>query len=199
MADSATVPSAAPTGRAVPAAPEAVIQLIVFRLGDEDYGIRIEQVKEVTITPEVVRMPKTPLFIKGIANLRGDIIAIVDLEERFQLRPAGRPVPDFSYTLAVEAPDYTLGLMVREVPRPVTIPVSLIEPAPEFVQDSGQREKYLEGIAKLPGDQGVIIVLDMPKLLTPSEIMRLPGSPTESAAKPAKKASAGPDAPSGPK
>ncbi|MGI4737843.1 MAG: chemotaxis protein CheW [Janthinobacterium lividum] len=199
MADSATVPSAAPTGRAVPAAPEAVIQLIVFRLGDEDYGIRIEQVKEVTITPEVVRMPKTPLFIKGIANLRGDIIAIVDLEERFQLRPAGRPVPDFSYTLAVEAPDYTLGLMVREVPRPVTIPVSLIEPAPEFVQDSGQREKYLEGIAKLPGNQGVIIVLDMPKLLTPSEIMRLPGNPTESSAKPTKKASTGSDAPSGPK
>jgi purine-binding chemotaxis protein CheW len=171
MADS----SAAPGSRRAAPAPEAVVQLIVFRLGDEDYGIRIEQVKEVTVTPEVVKMPKTPPFIKGIANLRGDIIAIVDLEERFQLRPAGRPVPDFSYTLAVEAADYTLGLMVREVPRPVTIPVSLIEPAPEFVQDSGQRDKYLEGIAKLPDSEGVIIVLDMAKLLTPSEIMRLPG------------------------
>lgn len=184
MADSASR-LAASSGRAAPAAPEAVVQLIVFRLGDEDYGIRIEQVKEVTITPEVVRMPKTPPFIKGITNLRGDIIAVVDLEERFQLRPAGRPVPEFSYTLAVEAPDYTLGLIVREVPRPVTVPVSAIEPAPEFVQDSGQREKYLEGIAKLPGEQGVIIVLDMPKLLSHSEIMRLPGaaaSPTGRAA-----------------
>lgn len=198
MADSAAARPAAVAGRAAPAAPEAVVQLIVFRLGDENYGIRIEQVKEVTITPEVVRMPKTPPFIKGIANLRGDIIAIVDLEERFQLRPAGRPVPDFSYTLAVEAPDYTLGLMVREVPRPVTIPVSLIEPAPEFVQDSGQREKYLEGIAKLPGSLDVIIVLDMPKLLTPSEIMRLPGSPAETPARPAKKAAADPDAPAAP-
>jgi purine-binding chemotaxis protein CheW len=185
MADSASR-SASPSGRAAPAAPEAVVQLIVFRLGDEDYGIRIEQVKEVTITPEVVRMPKTPPFIKGITNLRGDIIAVVDLEERFQLRPAGRPVPEFSYTLAVEAPDYTLGLIVREVPRPVTIPVSAIEPAPEFVQDSGQREKYLEGIAKLPGEQGVIIVLDMLKLLSPSEIMRLPSQ----AASPAPRAAA---------
>jgi purine-binding chemotaxis protein CheW len=190
MADSASHP-AATSGRAAPAAPEAVVQLIVFRLGDEDYGIRIEQVKEVTITPEVVRMPKTPPFIKGITNLRGDIIAVVDLEERFQLRPAGRPVPEFSYTLAVEAPDYTLGLIVREVPRPVTIPVSAIEPAPEFVQDSGQREKYLEGIAKLPGQQGVIIVLDMPKLLTPNEIMRLPGqAPTPNGRAAAKEASA---------
>ena len=190
MADSAT-------GRPAPAAPEAVVQLIVFCLGDEDYGIRIEQVKEVTITPEVVRMPKTPPFIKGIANLRGDIIAIVDLEERFQLRPAGRPMPDFSYTLAVEAPDYILGLMVREVPRPVTIPVSLIEPAPEFLQDSGQREKYLEGIAKLPDGQGVIIVLDMPKLLTPSEIMRLPGSAASTKNKAATPPPPTPDAPTG--
>lgn len=189
MADSAA-------GRPAPAAPEAVIQLIVFHLGDEDYGIRIEQVKEVTITPEVVRMPKTPPFIKGIANLRGDIIAIVDLEERFQLRPAGRPVPEFSYTLAVEAADYTLGLIVREVPRPVTLPVSLIEPAPEFVQDSGQREKYLEGIAKLPGGQGVIIVLDMPKLLTPNEIMRLPGRPAPATTKTAPHPGPTPDAPS---
>jgi purine-binding chemotaxis protein CheW len=191
MADSSAAPG---SRRAAPAAPEAVVQLIVFRLGDEDYGIRIEQVKEVTVTPEVVKMPKTPPFIKGIANLRGDIIAIVDLEERFQLRPAGRPVPDFSYTLAVEAADYTLGLMVREVPRPLTIPVSLIEAAPEFVQDSGQRDKYLEGIAKLPNSEGVIIVLDMAKLLTPSEIMRLPGRVEP----PATQADAAPNAPAPP-
>jgi purine-binding chemotaxis protein CheW len=88
-----------------------------------------------------------------------------------------------SYTLAVEAPDYTLGLLVREVPRPLTLPVSLIEPAPEFVQDSGQKEKYLEGIAKLPGSGNVIIVLDMLKLLTPAEIMRLPSRAPEPATK----------------
>jgi purine-binding chemotaxis protein CheW len=155
------------------AAPAELVQLIVFRLGDEDYGIRIEQVKEVTVTPEVARMPKTPPFIKGVANLRGDIIAILDLEERFRLRPAGRELPDHSYTVAVEAADYTLGLVVREVPRPFTLPLSQIEAAPEFVQDTSQREKYLEGIAKLP-DGSIIIVLDMRKLLTPSEVMRLP-------------------------
>jgi purine-binding chemotaxis protein CheW len=164
--------NAAPkTERATPA---ELVQLIVFRLGDEDYGIRIEQVKEVTVTPEVARMPKTPPFIKGIANLRGDIIAILDLEERFRLRPAGRPLPERSYTVAVEAADYTLGLVVREVPRPFTLPLSQIEPAPEFVQDANARDKYLEGIAKLP-EGGIIIVLDMRKLLSPTEVMRLPG------------------------
>ena len=171
MADTELASSAIRGERAKPA---EMVQLIVFRLGDEDYGIRIEQVKEVTVTPEVARMPKTPPFIKGIANLRGDIIAILDLEERFRLRPVGRELPERSYTVAVEAADYTLGLVVREVPRPITLPLSQIEPAPEFVQDVGSRDKYLEGIAKLP-DGNIIIVLDMRKLLTPSEVMRLPG------------------------
>ena len=170
MAQSVAATSTAKPERAKPA---ELVQLIVFRLGDEDYGIRIEQVKEVTVTPDVARMPKTPPFIKGIANLRGDIIAIIDLEERFRLRPAGRELPERSYTVAVEAADYTLGLMVREVPRPFTLPLSQIEPAPEFVQDSSTRDKYLEGIAKLP-EGGIIIVLDMRKLLTPTEIMTLP-------------------------
>lgn len=177
MPDSASSSVAKP-GRP---APETVVQLIVFQLGDEEYGIRIEQVREVTVTPEVTKMPKTPAFIKGIANLRGDIIAIVDLEERFQLRPAGREMPENSFTIAVEAPGYTIGLLVREVPRPLTLPLSLLEPAPEFLQDSGQRDKYLEGIAKLP-QGGVIIVLDIHKLLTPTEILRLPGKATPSAA-----------------
>ena len=79
----------------------------------------------------------------------------------------------------MEAADYVLGLMVREVPRPLTMPLSQIEPAPEFVQDSSTRDKYLEGIAKLP-EGGIIIVLDMRKLLTPSEIMRLPGKTASS-------------------
>ncbi|MBF9237512.1 purine-binding chemotaxis protein CheW [Hymenobacter sp. BT683] len=170
----AEIELASPTPKAERIKPAELVQLIVFRLGDEDYGIRIEQVKEVTVTPEVARMPKTPPFIKGIANLRGDIIAIIDLEERFRLRPAGRPLPERSYTVAVEAADYTLGLMVRDVPRPFTLPLSQIEPAPEFVQDSSTRDKYLEGIAKLP-EGGIIIVLDMRKVLTPSEVMRLPG------------------------
>lgn len=160
------------SGRAAPAAAVPMVQLIVFKLGSEEYGIRIEQVKEVTITPEVARMPKTPPFIKGIANLRGDIIAILDLEERFMLAPAGRPLPEKSFTLAVEAADYVLGLVVREVPRPLTIQLSQIEPAPEFVQDGHQHDKYLEGIAKLP-DGNIIIVLDMRKLLLPAEILKL--------------------------
>ncbi|QJX48304.1 chemotaxis protein CheW [Hymenobacter taeanensis] len=159
---------------------EAVIQLIVFRLGDEEYGIRIEQVKEVTITPEIARMPKTPSFVKGIANLRGDIITIIDLEERFQLRAATAEPAGITYTLAIEAKDYTIGIMVREVPQPLSIPVSIIEKAPEFIQDINIHDKYIEGIAKINGR--IVVVLDMLKLLTPAEIMQLQPKAESSAA-----------------
>jgi purine-binding chemotaxis protein CheW len=162
---------------------DKLIQLIVFRLGDEEYGIRIEQVKEVTVTPEVARMPKTPAFVKGIANLRGDIIAIIDLEERFKLRAgAAESLAGVSYTLAVEAKDYTIGIVVREVPQPLSIPVSIIEKAPEFIQDINIHDKYIEGIAKV--DDRIIIVLDMLKLLTPEEIMQLQPKSESSVTKP---------------
>lgn len=156
------------------AAPDPLIQLIVFRLGQEEYGIRIEQVKEVTLTPEIARMPKTPSFVKGIANLRGDIITVVDLEERFQLREAAEAADEpaaHTYTMAIEAKDYTIGVVVREVPQPLSVPQSAIEQTPDFIQEANIHDKYIEGIARV-GDR-IIVVLDMLKLLTPSEIMQL--------------------------
>ncbi|GAB3824723.1 chemotaxis protein CheW [Hymenobacter jeollabukensis] len=161
--------------------PDVPVQLIVFRLAGEEYGIRIEQVKEVTLTPEIARMPKTPRFVKGIANLRGDIIAIIDLEERFRLRTSSNePVTGVTYTMALEAKDYTIGIIVREVPQPLSLPAASIEKAPEFIQDLNINDKYIEGIARV--ENRIIIVLDMLKLLTPEEIMQLKPKATSSAA-----------------
>jgi len=151
---------------------EPSVHLIVFKLGVEEYGIRIEQVKEVTITPEITRMPKTPPFIKGIANIRGDIIAIMDLEERFHITPAVTVENQkHTYTLALEAKDYTIGLIVREVPQSLTIPVSRLDKTPAFIQDINISENFIEGIGKINGR--LIIVLDILKILTNEEIQML--------------------------
>jgi len=151
---------------------EPNVHLIVFKLGAEEYGIRIEQVKEVTITPDITRMPKTPAFIKGIANIRGDIIAIMDLEERFRITPVlTNEAPKHTYTLALEAKDYTIGLIVREVPQSLTIPVSKMDKTPAFIQDININENYIEGIGKIDGR--LIIVLDILKILTNEEIQQL--------------------------
>jgi purine-binding chemotaxis protein CheW len=155
------------------AALEPVVHLIVFKLGEEEYGIRIEQVKEVTITPEITRMPKTPSFIKGVANIRGDIIAIMDLEERFQIRTALPETngPRHTYTLALEARDYTIGLIVRDVPQSLTIPVSKLDKTPAFIQDININENFIEGIGKIEGR--LIIVLDILRILSAEEVQQL--------------------------
>ncbi|WP_242928969.1 chemotaxis protein CheW [Pontibacter vulgaris] len=155
-----------------PHLPEETVHLIVFKLGAEDYAIRIEQVKEVTVTPNVTRMPRTPDFVKGVANIRGDIIAIMDLEERFGIRPVIDANSSLlTYTLVIEAKDYSIGVVVREVPQSLNLSVSKIDKTPAFLQDINIHENYIEGIAKV--DNRLIIVLDMFKILTHDEISEL--------------------------
>lgn len=147
--------------------------LIVFKLGTEEYAIRIDQVKEVTVTPNITRMPRTPDFVKGVANVRGDIIAIIDLEKRFQIKPMDSgEIAGNSYTLVVEAEDYSIGVDVKEMPQSLNLPVAKIDRTPSFLQDVSVSENFIEGIAKI--DNRLIIVLDMYKILTQDEIDQLP-------------------------
>lgn len=160
---------------------EEMIHLIVFKLGSEEYGIKIEQVKEVTVTPNVTRMPRTPHFIKGVSNIRGDIIAIMDLEERFGIRPA--PLaddlnPKITYTLVIEAKEYSIGVIVREVPQSLNMSMTKIDKAPSFLQDININENYIEGLAKV--NNRLIIVLDMYKILTHDEIRELGSTKSDS-------------------
>lgn len=150
------------------------VHLIVFKLGTEFYAIKIEQVKEVTITPSITRMPRTPEFVQGVANIRGDIIAIIDLEKRFHVKPA--PVtellnPDKTYTLVIEAKDYSIGVVVKEMPQSLNLAMSKIDRAPSFLQDTKIKDNYIEGIARVDGK--LIIVLDMLKVLSNEEIQQL--------------------------
>lgn len=165
--------SPAPEAAKVSAITE-MVHLIVFKLGAEDYAIKIDQIKEVTVTPSITRMPRTPGFVKGVANIRGDIIAIMNLEERFGIRQvpeqegAGSGV---TYTLVIEAKEYSIGVIVREMPQSLNLAVSKIDKTPAFLQDINVHENYIEGIAKV--DNRLIIVLDMYRILTSDEISQL--------------------------
>jgi purine-binding chemotaxis protein CheW len=153
---------------------EPTVHLIVFKLGNEDFAIRIEQVKEVNITPEITRMPQTSDFIKGVANIRGDIIAIMDLEERFML-----PVSDMqpkgskntTYTLVIESGNFNIGILVRDVPQSLSVPVSKIDKTPGIIQAMNINESYISGIAKHEGK--LVIILDIQKILSFEELEQL--------------------------
>jgi purine-binding chemotaxis protein CheW len=160
---------------------EPELHLVVFKLGGEEYGVRIEQVKEVTITPEIAKMPRTPSFIKGVANIRGDIIAIMDLEDRFAIQRTER-LPgkrsNRTYTLVIESAEFTIGLIVQEVPQSLSIPVSQIDKAPHLIHEKGKIENFIEGIGKAEGR--LIIIIDMLKILSSEEVSQLNGTVIES-------------------
>src|SRR3954465_9373471 len=94
------------------------LQIVVFKLGNEEYGLHIDQIKEVVITPNITRMPQTPSFVRGVANIRGNVIAIFDLEERFNLTRTIQTKGN-KYTLVVASDEVKMGLLVTEVPNTV--------------------------------------------------------------------------------
>lgn len=141
------------------------MQLIIFKLGSEEYGLSIEQIKEVVLTPRIARMPQTAEHIKGVANIRGNIIAIMDLEQKFGLtRMAASEHADTSnYTLVVESEEYKVGVLVKEVPNTLSISASDIDTASNFVQYTSLDSNSVIGVVK--SGERMIILIDMIRLI----------------------------------
>jgi purine-binding chemotaxis protein CheW len=139
------------------------LQIVVFKLGQEEYGMPIDQIKEVVITPTITKMPQTPEFVKGVANIRGNIIAILDLESKFGLPPvASSGKRDNNFTLVIESEEHKMGVLVREVPNTLSIARTIIEDS-VFTGESSE-QNYITGIAKL--DKRLIIMIDIFKVIS---------------------------------
>ncbi|WMX13455.1 chemotaxis protein CheW [Aureispira sp. CCB-E] len=140
-----------------------LMQLIIFKLAGEEYGLPIDQIKEVVLTPRVAKMPQTPPYIKGVANIRGNIIAIMDLEQKFGLGDGLEAKEAQNYTLVVENEAFKVGILVKEVPNTLTIEVDDIDKASTLIQYSSLDASCLVGVVNV-GDR-MIILIDMVKLI----------------------------------
>lgn len=138
-------------------------QIIVFRQGDEEYALHIDQIKEVVITPSITRMPQTVSYIKGVANVRGNIIAIIDLEEKFNLRRTNDNPSGKNYTLVVESEDVKMGVLVRDVPNTLTISEADFDASTSIISDGASDSNYIKGIVKANGR--LIILIDIFKVI----------------------------------
>lgn len=141
------------------------MQLIIFKLGSEEYGLSIEQIKEVVLTPRIAKMPQSSEYIKGVANIRGNIIAIMDLEQKFGLTKENKidAANNSNYTLVVESEEYKVGVLVKEVPNTLSISVSDIDTASNFVQYTSLDTDSVIGVVK--SGERMIILIDMIKLI----------------------------------
>lgn len=161
----AEVAPAEPVKPAAPAAPHASEQrFVLFRLGQQDFAVPLEHVLEISRPLPITPVPNTPDWLLGVANVRGDIISMVDLTTFFGL---GSPEQSSRGRLIVaRAADLVVGLIVAEVAgiRPVpraatTLPSALLE---------GRVATYLQGVAPL--GERLISLLDLERLLLSPDI-----------------------------
>ena len=153
-------------------------QLIVFKLGHEEYALPIDQIKEVVLTPRISKIPQTPDYIKGVANIRGNVISILDLEERFGLLASqsnGNAKDDqeeneenSNYTLVIESEEYKIGILVKEVPNTLSVNGAEIDSTANIVQHSSLDESAINGIVKL--EERMIILIDILKMMEAGNI-----------------------------
>ena len=144
-------------------------QIIVFKQGNEEYALHIDQIKEVVITPNITRMPQTPEYIKGVANIRGNIIAIIDLEEKFNLKRNNDQQVGSNYTLVVESEDFKMGILVREVPNTLTITDKDFDDSVNVINDVNTEANYIKGIIKT--NDRLIILIDIFKVIDQELLM----------------------------
>jgi purine-binding chemotaxis protein CheW len=139
------------------------MQLVSFRLAQEEYGIEITKVQEIILMGEITRVPQTPDYIKGLINLRNTVIPIVDLRLRFGLDQ--EPVGDETRIMVVNVQGKTIGIIVDAVSEVLRISGDQIAPPPPTVAGLGQ--EYLTGLVKL--DERLLIMLDIDRILTEQE------------------------------
>jgi purine-binding chemotaxis protein CheW len=189
LALAAAAPVAAPVGRAVAPAPaegpaepatarshnlsffgsqtreekkavEATEHLATFFLAGEEYGVDVRLVQEIIRPSEITQVPRAPEFVKGVINLRGRIIPVIDLKRKLAL---GEVAADKQARIVVvKVRERLMGLLVDGASQVLKVPVSLIEAAPEEVVEIDA--SYIRGVAKL--EDRLIILVDLQRVLS---------------------------------
>jgi purine-binding chemotaxis protein CheW len=132
-------------------ASDELLQLVSFKIGDEEFGVDILKVQEINRMLEVTRVPNAPEFVDGVINLRGKVIPIIALRRRFGMER--------------KESDKIVGFVVDAVSEVLRIPRSVTEPPPPIV--AGIDAEYITAVGKL--EDRLLILLDLESVLTGAE------------------------------
>ena len=139
-------------------------EFLAFTLGREEYGIDILKVQEIRGYEQVTRIANAPEFVKGVVNLRGIIVPIVDMRIKFQL---GEPTYDqFTVVIILNIGGRVMGMVVDSVSDVITLQAEQIKPAPAM--GTAFNTDYLIGLGTL--DERMLILIDIDKLMSSSEM-----------------------------
>ena len=140
---------------------------LTFHLANEDYGIEIRYVTEIIGIQKITEVPDMPDFVKGVINLRGKVIPVMDVRIRFKLPP--RDYDERTCIIVVDINETSVGLVVDEVREVADIPEDQVEPPPKTSMKEGSR--YIQGMGKI--DKEVKIILNVSQLLYEKQLEQI--------------------------
>lgn len=135
------------------------VQIVVFKLGREEYGISILQVQEIKRMTDITRVPHTPDYIKGVINLRGSVLPVVDLRKRLNLPPQENT--DDTRIIIVKVEDIAVGMIVDSVTEVTAILGENIESPNSVVGEIAAN--YISGVGKK--DERLLILLSLEDII----------------------------------
>lgn len=139
-------------------------RFLTFSLGKEEYGIEIRYVTEIIDIQQIVEIPNLPDYIKGVINLRGKIIPVMDMRLRFKKKE--KAYTDRTCIIIIDIEDLCIGLIVDSVSEVLSIREADIAPPPEL--DSNRTSKYIKAMGKVANT--VKLILDCDKLLLDEDL-----------------------------
>ncbi len=140
------------------------LQIVCFKIGNEEYGIDILQVQEILKLPKVTKLPKSKPYIMGVIDLRSKVLPIVDLSKRFGIE--SNKLTENSRAIVVNINGKKVGLGIDSVSHVIKVNSADIEPPPPVVR--GISGKYIIGIAKMA--DGFVVILDINQMFTVEEL-----------------------------
>lgn len=147
-----------------PISTDIPVEFLAFTLGREEYGIDIQKVQELRGYDAVTRIANTPEFIKGVVNLRGIIVPIIDMRIKFNL---GTPVYDqFTVVIILNIGGRTMGMVVDSVSDVITLTHEQLKPAPQM--SSVVEADYLIGLGTI--EERMLILVDIDKLMSSADM-----------------------------
>ena len=142
---------------------EGMQEYLSFHLGEEEYGIDILRVQEIRAYEKATRIPNTPEFIKGVINLRGTIVPIVDLRVKFK---GEAKYDEFTVVIILSVSDRMIGIVVDAVSDVMTLTAEQIRPAPAFGADIDAQ--FITGLGTV--GERMLILTDVERLMTSREL-----------------------------
>ncbi len=148
---------------------ENEMQLVVFGLGDEEFGVEITQVREIIRIPEITKMPNSPDFVDGVINLRGTIAPIVDLKKLLDIHRGNDENTDTMRIVIVEHDERIVGMIVDGVSEVLRLSKNDIDANPILASDVSA--EYISGVGKL--ENRLLILIDMTKIMSADALTKL--------------------------